>query len=170
MSKKDIQDTVRGLSDEIKVLREQARNKGLAFYGRTDEELERELESSQTPFITAMAWTSRSSATSPFYYSITVYNPDPTFYSNLFAYFFFGPADMIEDIGIALLSVDQRLYRGFAQFPYVSSGSSSTVEFNYNFPAGIPLGMYVGNAFIFDRNNHGAGSYKARISIDVEIF
>ena len=30
----------------------------------------------QTPFITSMAWTSRGSATSSFYYSITVYNPD----------------------------------------------------------------------------------------------
>jgi hypothetical protein len=68
--------------------------------------------SPQTPFITAMAWTSRGVATSSFYYSISVYNPDPNFYANLFAYFFFGPADMVLDIGIALLTADNRLYRG----------------------------------------------------------
>jgi hypothetical protein len=98
-----------------------------------------------------------------------VYNPDPTFYANLFAYFFFGPADIVPDIGTALLTVDQRLYRGFAQFPYISSGSTSRVEFNYNFPSGIPLGMYVGNGFIFNRDHHGANSYIDRTSIDVEI-
>jgi hypothetical protein len=169
MADRDIQETIRRLSDEIEASRAQARNRGLAFSSPTTEELERELASSHTPVITAQAWVSRAPASSSFYYSVTVYNPDPNFYSNLFAYFFFGPADMIVDIGIALLSADQRLYRGFAQFPYIQSGSSGRVEFNYNFPAGIPLGMYVGNAFIFDRNRHGADSYKTRTSINVEI-
>ena len=98
-----------------------------------------------------------------------MYNPDPNFYASLCVYFFFGPADMIVDIDTALLSVDPRLYRGFAQFPYISSASSGTVEFNYNFPTDIPLGLYIGNSFIFDRDNPG-DSYKERASIDVEIY
>ena len=80
-----------------------------------------------------------------------------------------GPADTVSEVGIALLTADQRLYRGFAQFPYMPSGSSGNVEFNYNFPSDVPLGMYVGNGFICNRNNHGSNSYIDRTSIDVEI-
>jgi len=171
MERRDIEETVRKLSDEIEILGRKARGKGLAFHSLSTKEIERKLTSSQTPFITSMAWTSRGVATSSFYYSITVYNPDttPPFYADLFAYFFFGPADMVPDVGTALLTTDQRLYRGFAQFPYMPSGTSGDVEFNYYFPSGVPLGMYVGNAFIFNRNNHGDNSHIDRTSISVEI-
>jgi hypothetical protein len=161
---------IKKLSDQIEVLKEQARNKGLAFHALTTKELEKRLKSSHTPFIYTRSWSSRNSSTSSFYYSITVYNPDPNFYANLCAFFFFSPADMIVDIDTALLSADQRLYRGFKQFPYIASDSSSTVEFNYKFPTDLPLGLYIGNSFIFDRDNPGANSYKDRASIDVEIF
>ena len=72
---------------------------------------------------------------------------------------------MVPDISTALLTADQRLYRGFAQFPYLSSDSTGTVEFNYNFPSDIPLGMYVGNGFIFNRDYDAANSYIERESI-----
>jgi hypothetical protein len=171
MEKRDIEETVRKLSDEIEILRTKARDKGLAFHSLTTKELETKLTSPQTPFITSMSWTSRGPTTSSFNYSISVYNPDtnPPFYANLFAYFFFGPADMVTEVGIALLTVDQRLYRGFAQFPYIASNTSGNVEFNYSFSSSVPLGIYVGNGFIFNRNNHGADSYIDRTSIDVEI-
>jgi hypothetical protein len=60
MEKRDIEQIIRRLSDEIEVLRAQARNKGLAFYSLTAEELKNKLTSSQTPFITAMSCKSRS--------------------------------------------------------------------------------------------------------------
>ena len=47
---------------------------------------------------------------------------------------------MITDVGIALLTTDQRLYRVFTQFPYLVSSTSGNVEFNYSFPSGVPLG------------------------------
>jgi hypothetical protein len=65
---------------------------------------------------------------------------------------------MVPDIGMALFTTDQRLYRTFAQFPYISSGSTGVVEFDYNFPTGIPLGMYVGKWIIFNRDHHGLNS------------
>ena len=147
---------IKKLSDQIEVLKEQAINQGLAFHALTSKELEKRLKSSHTPFIYASSWSSRNSSTSSFFYSITVYNPDPNFYARLCAYFFFGPADMIVDIDTALLSADQRLYRGFKQFPLIASNSSSTVEFNYKFPTDLPLGLYIGNSFIFDHEDLGA--------------
>jgi hypothetical protein len=170
MTKRDINETVKRISDEIEVLRDQATKRGLAFSSPTTEQLEKKLKSSQTPFINGMSWVSRAPAASSFFYDIYVYNPDPNPYYNLFAYFFFGPANMVSDVGTALLSVDQRLYRAFKRFPYIFPNSSGVVEFNYNFPTGIPLGLYMGNGFIFQPDYHDVGSYMDRGCIDVEIY
>jgi hypothetical protein len=56
------------------------------------------------------AWSGYGSAIGSFVSEIYVHNPDPNSYQFLFAYFFFGPANMIQDVGTALLSADQRLY------------------------------------------------------------
>jgi hypothetical protein len=144
---KSIEDSIKRLTEKIAVLKDQATQKGLAFNSLTPEQLEKKLRSTQTPFITATTWTSRGPAFSSFYFSININNPDPIAYFDLFAYFFFGPANMIADVGTALLSVDERLPKIYAQFPYISAGSSDgLVEFNYRFPSGIPLGLYMGNA------------------------
>jgi hypothetical protein len=169
MTDKDINNTLKKLSDEIDVLRNQARNKGLAFSSPTAEQLEKKLKSAHTPFIYSMAWTSSGSAIGPFTYYVYVTNPDPNAYFDLFAYFFFGPANMVPDVGTALLSVDERLPRMFASFPYMSPGSNGSVQFNYKFSSGIPAGLYMGNAFIFLREVHDVGAYADRGCINVEI-
>ena len=77
---------------------------------------------------------------------------------------------MIPDVGTALLSVDARLPTMYAQFPYISPGSSDgLVEFNYRFPSGIPLGLYMGNGFVFLRSFNDVGNYVDRTGIYVEI-
>jgi len=75
---------------------------------------------------------------------------------------------MISDPATALLVVDERLFRGYMQFPPISSGAASRVVFNYNFPRGIPLGSYIGNVFIFERIVPVSPIYD-RYTIDVEV-
>jgi len=155
--------------EEIEILRQQATRRGLAFSSPTTEQLEKKLGSKHTPFISGMSWTGWGSAISNFNYYIYVYNPDADSYGELFAYFFFGPANMVQDVGTALLSIDERLYRGFANFPGVSSDSTTSVQFSYRFPRDIPLGLYLGNSFVFMRDYHDVGIYIDRGCINVEI-
>jgi hypothetical protein len=86
----------------------------------------------------------------------------------VFAYFFVGPSSMISDSATALLAVDERLCRGYMQFPPISPGATSRVVFNYDFPSGIPLGSYIGNVFIFERIVPVSPIYD-RYSIGVEV-
>jgi hypothetical protein len=167
---KNIKDTVRKLLDEIEVLRIQAWNKGLAFSSLTAEQLEKKLKSTHTPSIYGLVWTGSGSASSTFYCEFHVYNPGPDTYYSLYAYFFFGPANMIPSVDTALLSVDERLFRMFAKFPNMSPSSNGSVQFKYSFPSGSTLGMYMGNAFLLLRSSHDVGAYLDRASIDVEIW
>jgi hypothetical protein len=169
MSEKIHKEKLKKLLEEIEILRQQATRRGLSFSSPTTKQLEKKLKSTHTPFISGMSWNHIGSAISTFPYYIYVYNPDPDTYSNLFAYFFFGPANMVQDVGTALHSIDERLYRGFAEFPSVSSGSTTSVQFNYRFPSGTPLGLYMGNSFVFMRDYHDVGIYIDRGCINVEI-
>lgn len=169
MADKDIKDTLKRLLDEIEVLRNQARDKGLAFSAPSAEHIEKKLTSAHTPFIYTTSWTSTGSPGNTFHYGISVNNPDPNAYYYLYAYFFFGPSNMVPDVGTALLIVDERLFRMFARFPYMSPGSNGTVQFSYTFPSGIPLGTYIGNAFIFSQDFHDVGTYADRASMYVEL-
>jgi hypothetical protein len=169
MADEDIKDRLKRLLDEIEVLRNQARDKGLAFSAPTAEHIEKKLRSAHTPFIYTTSFTPTGSPGNTFHYAISVNNPDPNGYYSLYAYFFFGPANMVPDVGTALLTVDERLFRAFARFPYMSPGSNGTVQFSYKFPIWIPLGTYIGNAFIFSQNFHDVGTYADRASMYVEL-
>ncbi|HKG88808.1 MAG TPA: hypothetical protein VKA95_10810 [Nitrososphaeraceae archaeon] len=68
---------------------------------------------------------------------------------------------MVQDVGTALHSVDETLYRGFVEFPPVSSGSYTYIIFNYRFPSSTAVSLYIGNSFVFMREPIGVG-----ISID----
>ena len=142
-------DSIEKISDEIEAFRKESAERGLVFYSLTPEQVLEKLRSSTTPFIDSISYTSRSSAGIPFIFQIDVRNPDSTYHDGVFAYLFFGPATMIPDPSTALLSVDERLYRGYAKFPIICPNATSRVVFNYTFPIEIPLGFYIGNVFIF---------------------
>ncbi len=162
-------DTIKKISEHIEILREQATRKGLAFSSPTTEQLERKLKSTHTPFIVSQNWTPNGPAGGTFLYQLAVYNPDPDSYQNLYVYFFFGPANMVQDVGMALLSVDETLYRGFVEFPPVSSGSYTYITLNYTFPNSVPVGLYTGNSFVFMWEPLDVGKYIERGSIHVQI-
>lgn len=170
MEQKDISGIIKKLSKEIEIQKVRATKKGLAFSSPTIEQIEKKLRSSHTPFIISMSWSPNGSAIGSFFYYIYLYNPDPSYYSDIFAYFFFGPANMIANSDTALLSIDERLYRAFAEFPLVNSGATVSVEFNYKFPDGIPVGLYMGNAFIFKREDYDVSTFIDRGCIDVTIY
>jgi hypothetical protein len=171
MADRDIKNTLKKLLEETEVLRNQARDRGLAFASPSSEQLEKKLRSSSShsPFIMGMAYTGYGSPTDPFSFGIYVHNPDNFLYYSLFAYFFFGPANMISNISTSLLSVDERLFRMFARFPFIYPGTGGAVNFNYKFPSGTQLGVYMGNAFIFTHEFFDVSTYADRGSIYVTI-
>jgi hypothetical protein len=166
---RDLQNALKRLTDEIQILKEQAARRGLAFTSPTTEQLEKKVRSRNTPFIYGIGWTSTGPVTGNFICQVFVNNPDSYDYYYLYVYFFFGPANIIPDVSTALLSIDQRLYRGFAQIPYLSSGSTDSVQFNYNFPSGIPLGFYMSNVFLFKEEHFGVSPFLDRGGVEVEV-
>jgi hypothetical protein len=79
---------------------------------------------------------------------------------------------MISDPTMALLAIDERLYRGYARFSPITPNGTSRVVFDYEFPAGLPLGSYIGNAFIFEQLGPPIGPISPiydRWTISVEI-
>jgi hypothetical protein len=169
MSEEIHKEKLKKLSEEIEMLRKHATKQRLAFSSPTTEQLKKKLESTHTPFIISQSWTDVGSAIGTFLYQLNIYNPDPDSHDNLYAYFFFGPANMVQDVGTALHSVDETLYRGFVEFPPVSPDSYTYIIFNYRFPSSTPAGLYIGNSFIFIREPHDVGIYIDRGCIYVRI-
>lgn len=169
MTNKDVNNILKKLLDEIDVLRTQARNRGLAFSSPTTEQLEKKLKSGNTPIIISMAWSPSGSIFNTFIFEVYVTNPDPNPYDDLFAYFFFGPANMISDVGTALVSVDERFSAMYAKFPFMPPGSNGLVRFNYKLPIGTTPGIYLGNTFIFLLDRFDVGAYATRGCMPIEI-
>ena len=167
MDKKDLH-SIEELSAEIEAYRNESVKRGRIFSTLTPDQILEKLRSSTTPFITTVASTGRGPANASFFFEIYVKNPDSRIHSDICAYFFFGPAHLISDPGIALISVDQKLYHGHQLFSPIFPNTTSSVVFNYTFPAGISLGAYIGNAFIFEREVPISPIYE-RYNISVEI-
>lgn len=169
MEEEQINNAMEKLYKEIEVLKEQTIKRGLAFSSPTREQLKKKLRSTHTPFISGQSWKSIGYPLDTFKYIIYVHNPDPNQYFNFYAYFFFGPANLIPDIGTALLSAENRLNRMFAEFPGFNPDSTEYVQFNYKFPSGTPPGLYLGNSFIFMMDQHDVGTYIDRGCIYVTV-
>jgi hypothetical protein len=167
--KKEINEHLRKILAEIKVQRTKADKKGLKFSSLTEEQLRKKLKSLKTPFVTSFVHTYIGSISSNFTLIIHIYNPDPVTHFNLTAYAFFGPANTISDIGLALISADEELNRMFAQIDQLNSGATESFSFNVRFPTGTPLGLHLINGFIFIRNPFDVGGFIDRISADMTI-
>ena len=169
-SKKVINEHLRKILAEIKVQKTKADKKGLKFSSLTEEQLRKKLKSLNTPLIYGLSWRFIGTVSTNFTLNIFIYNPDPIDYDEgVTAYAFFGPANTISDVGLALISADPELNRMFAEFGSMPSGAAASVSFNFRFPAGTPLGLHLLNGFVFVRHEFDKGYYIDRACVDMTI-
>ena len=125
-------------------------------------------ETSHSPYVVSLSWNAsmpRGSNTSA---SIGVYNPDPNVYpaSQLFAHLFWGPGNIIPDVGAFLNSADPR-------FPQVAVGINTNPSPPINFatvntiplPNNVAAGTYLMNWVVFLRNSFDVGTYLDRACV-----
>jgi hypothetical protein len=167
--KKEINEHLRKILEDIKVRRKKADKKGLKFASLTEEQLRKKLKSLKTPFISFITWKYIGPVSSNFTLDITIYNPDPGPHYRVTAYAFFGPANTISDVGLALISADPELNRMFAQIDQLNSGITGTFSFNFRFPTGTQLGLHLINGFIFVPNPFDLGDFIDRTCVDMTI-
>lgn len=164
-------DKLRHLSrilEEIEAHRKDAEKKGLAFAAPSEKEIRRKLQRTKSPMITFSRYTGGTLARGgSLYFGVGVFNPDPTPGPGLIVYTFFGPANLIADVGIALSVAD-------ARFPKLTltptsidlaPGASQLFDTTIPIPRDIAPGAYLLNAFLFRSIWFDAGFYLDRAMV-----
>jgi hypothetical protein len=160
----DVQKELALRLEEIEVLRRQAQQQGLAFSAPSREQLERKIrgETSNSPYIYSMSWTSGTTPGSPAYYNVSVSNPDPQGYYPMFVSVFFGVANFFDNIADGLIARDDR-WPFLSSAPFnLAAGGTSTQSFSYTTPAAVPRSTYCGNAVVWRGELHDKGAYADR--------
>ena len=152
----DVKEELKKALEEIEFLKEQARGEGLPFSAPSEKELKEKINRTNTPYVSGQGW-SHGSPGSTFTYRVTIRNPDPTA-TSLNAYVFFGPANLVADVGEALRLADPRFPMLGARSIYVGAGSSTTTNFSIRIPE-VASSVYFGNCFVFRGSYHDVGSY-----------
>lgn len=154
---------------EIEKHRKDAEKKGLDFAASSEEEMREKLERSKSPMITSATYMATVARGSTLPFSVNVFNPDPTTGPGLIVYTFFGPANMVADVGQALSVAD-------ARFPKLTStptsidlapGASQIFQTSIPVPADIAPGRYLVNAFLFRSIAFDVGFYLDRVMIPI---
>src|SRR5712691_10564553 len=93
-SDQEVKEELERRLEEIEVLKQQAQRQGLAFSAPSREQLEKKIrgETSNSPYIYSMSWTSGTLLGNPAYFQVWMANPDPTAYGPVFVSVFFGVA------------------------------------------------------------------------------
>jgi hypothetical protein len=161
-SEKEIREEVERRLKEIELLREEARQQGQAFSGLSEEELVKKIkgETSNSPYIYSMGWTSGTTSGSTANFTVYISNPDPTGYYPMFASIFFGVANFLDDIGEGLSGRDTKWpYLSSAPFSIAASGATANKSFSYVVPTGIAPSTYLGNVVVWRGELHDKGVY-----------
>jgi hypothetical protein len=152
---------------EIELFRREAQDQALAFSALTEEELTKraQVESSGTPYIYSMSWTSGTYPGSPAYFKVHISNPDPTGYYPVFASIFFGVANFLDNTSFGE-SAAHGNFNGDSRWPYMSSrpfslasGATAEETFNYTTPTDVPPTTYPGNVVVWRGQHHDQGVY-----------
>jgi hypothetical protein len=157
--------------EEIEVLKEQARRRGLAFASPDEEELARKIrgDTAKSPYFYYESWTSGTTPGSPAYYEAGYSNPDPGGYYPTFVTIFFGLANFAADIGAAVDGRDIAWPYVSAQPVYLAPGATGSATFNYTTPAGVLRGTYLGNAVLWRASTFDVGTYFDRAAFEVTL-
>jgi hypothetical protein len=123
------------------------------FESVTDEDIEKMLTRSNTPFFSSWGW-SNTTPGGTFNLSVNVFNPDPVAVGSMYVHTFIGPALAVVSNDTALLAVDARWNRlAEPQFFGMSlaPSTSGNVSFTVAAPATIERSNYFGNLFLIRR-------------------
>lgn len=158
------------LQEHIKILREQAREQGLAFSALDEEQLVRKVrgETAKSPFIYGQSWTSGTSPGAVAYYTVHVNNPDPDNYFPIYATIFFGLGNFF-DVGQAWSGRDKRWPEFSSERTFLAASSTHSFSFSYTVPPDLPLGTYNGNVVVWKGSWHDTGIALDRGSFDVKL-
>ncbi len=160
-SDQEVKEELERRLEEIEVLKQQAQRQGLAFSAPSREQLEKKIrgETSNSPYIYSMSWTSGTLLGNPAYFQVWMANPDPTAYGPVFVSVFFGVANFFDNIADGIIARDQR-------WPYLSSpdfnllaGGTATQLFNYTTPSTVQRSTYLGNVVLWRNEYHDKGTY-----------
>jgi len=147
--------------EEIELLRRQADQQGLAFSAPSKEQLERKIrgETSNSPYIYSMSWTSGTTPGSPAYYQLWMSNPDPVGYYPVFVSVYFGVANFFDNIADGIIGRDDR-WPSMGSPPFaLAAGTTATQAFNYTTPASVQRSTYLGNSIVWRGDYHDKGDY-----------
>jgi hypothetical protein len=147
--------------EEIELLKRQAQEQGLAFSAPTREQLEKKItgESSNSPYIYSMSWTSGTTPGSPASFQVWMSNPDAAGYYPVFASIFFGVANFFANIAEGLIARDDRWPYLSSQPFSLTSGATGTQSFSYTTPSTVPRSTYLGNVLVWRGEYHDQGAY-----------
>jgi hypothetical protein len=169
--KKPLEEKAKKILAEIDQQRKEAEKRKMNFTAVTKEELYKKLTKKGSPIIICQSWGSTSPGGSV-NYSVGINNPDPYLQTTLFAHVFFGPSNMVPDVGIALCSVDTRFPRltlpkavGLQMDP----DTTEHLSFAIPIPLGIESSNYIGNCFLFKASWHDIGEYLDRGCFVVQV-
>jgi hypothetical protein len=166
----EVKQEIAHLLEEIKALKEQAREQGLAFSSLDEKQLMKKIsgEFSKSPFIYAQAWTSGTSSGSSASYTVYVSNPDPRGYFPFYVTIFFGLGNFF-DVNQAWIGRDKRWPCISSDRTYFAAGARNSFIFNYTVPTDLPLGTYNGNSVLWEGEWHDVGISFDRGSFDVKL-
>jgi hypothetical protein len=166
----EVKREVAQLKEEIKVLKEQAREQGRAFSTLDDDQLTKKVrgETSKSPFIYAQSWNSGTTPGSNVNYTVNVRNPDSNGYHPVYVTIFFGLGNFF-DVGQAWAGRDKRWPEFSSDRIFLPANSSHSFSFNYTVPTGLPLGTYNGNSVLWRGEWHDVGDAFDRGSFDVKL-
>ena len=159
-TEKEIKQEVERLLEEIALLKEEAREQGLAFSSLSEEELVQMVrgESPKSPSIIGAAWTPSATPGGSASYFALIYNPDPTKHSPMFVTIFFGLANLCDDICQGWIGRDKRWPELSERFG-LAAGATTNITFRYTTPTGIPLTTYLGNSVLWEGRYRDQGVY-----------
>jgi hypothetical protein len=122
---------------------------------------------SHSPFIVAISWFATAARGSTITASVGLFNPDPIPYlaGNLFAYAFWGPANVLPDLGDYLLSADPAFPRFAATLDAPPSPPISIATISIPLPTAVAAGTYLMNWLLFLRNPFGPGTFLERAGV-----
>jgi hypothetical protein len=170
-TEKEIKQEVERLLEEIALLKEEAREQGLAFSSLSEEELVQMVrgESPKSPRIVGQAWTGSRTPGISARYSVYIHNPDPTRHSPLFMTIFFGLANLCADICQGWSGRDKRWPELSSERFSLAAGATTNITFRYTTPTGVPLTTYLGNSVLWEGRRHHQGVYFDRGLFDITL-
>ena len=149
----EIKREVAQLKEEIEALKEQARQQGQAISSLDEDQLTKKVrgETSNSPFMYVVLWTSQIHPGNDARYKAYVHNPEPRQIWPVYVTMFFGLGSVF-DAASAWVGRDKRWPEFTSDQGVLPANSSHSFIQSYTVPTGPPNGMYHANLVLWSGN------------------